>query len=201
MRSLTHGTLATERLAPSVRRTGERPRGSPLARHDRDVTGPGQVPRIAPSLARQPYRFTGTWTVPAPLPGVHDVLADLGRYPQWWPQVVAVARLGPDDARVLCRSVLPYTLDLVLHAVRREPDRLQVAIGGDLLGEAAWWLTAIEGGTRLDFEQRVTVGGWLAVVSPGLRPLLRWNHRRMMAGCLAGLRARACGGVEPHRAG
>ena len=34
------------------------------------------------------------------------------------------------------------------------------------------------------------VGGWLAAVSPVVRPVLRWNHGRMMGGCVEGLRSR-----------
>jgi carbon monoxide dehydrogenase subunit G len=139
---------------------------------------------------RRGYSFSGTWTVDAPLPHVQTVLVDLEHYPEWWPQVRAVASLGSNDARVLCRSALPYTLDLRLHAVRRDASRLEVAISGDLDGIAAWRLTDLGRRTRLDFMQEVTVGGWLALVSPVVRPLLHWNHARMMAGCVEGLRAR-----------
>lgn len=139
---------------------------------------------------RRRYAFSDTWIVDAPPARVQAVLVDLERYPEWWPQVVAVASLGADDARVLCRSVLPYVLDLELHAVRREPGRLEVRIRGDLEGTAAWRLTELASGTRLDFAQEVTVGGWLAAVSPVVRPLLRWNHARMMTGCVGGLRDR-----------
>lgn len=139
---------------------------------------------------RRGYAFSGTWTVDAPLPDVQGVLVDLEHYPEWWPQVRAVASLGADDARVLCRSTLPYTLDLRVRAVRREPSRLEVAITGDLDGRASWRLTDLGRRTRLDFVQEVTVGGWLALVSPVVRPVLRWNHARMMAGCMEGLRGR-----------
>ncbi|MBV9921222.1 MAG: SRPBCC family protein [Pseudonocardia sp.] len=130
----------------------------------------------------------------APAGPVRDVLVDLERYPEWWPQVVAVASLGPDDARVLCRSVLPYTLDLVLHAVRRDPSVLEVRIEGDLDGTARWELIELEGSTRLHFAQEVSVGGWLAAASVLGGPLLRWNHDRMMAGCRAGLKGRVIAG-------
>lgn len=139
---------------------------------------------------RRGFAFSGSWTVDAPLARVQGVLVDLERYPEWWPQVVAVASLGANDARVLCRSALPYTLDLVLHAVRREPALLEVRIRGDLEGMAAWRLADLGRRTRLDFSQEVTVGGWLAAVSPVVRPVLRWNHGRMMGGCVEGLRGR-----------
>ncbi|MGA8255130.1 MAG: SRPBCC family protein [Nocardioides sp.] len=136
------------------------------------------------------YEFTGSWSIAAPLAEVRDVIVDLEHYPRWWPQVVAVASLGPDDARVLCRSRLPYTLDLVLHAVSREAPVLEVAVAGDLAGMVRWTLTSVPDGTRLDFEQDVAVGGLLGVASRVARPVLRWNHDQMMAGCLSGLRRR-----------
>ena len=136
------------------------------------------------------YAFDGSWLVSAPPAAVHDVLVDLERYPDWWPQIVAVASLGPDDARVLCRSALPYTLDLVLHAVDRSPERLEVEVSGDLSGSVVFRLAAADDGTRIDLEQQVRVTGPLAVASYVLRPVLRWNHDRMMSGCVAGLRSR-----------
>jgi carbon monoxide dehydrogenase subunit G len=145
---------------------------------------------------RLPYSFTGTWTVDAPRSVVHDVLVDLEHYPEWWPQVQAVASLGADDALVVCRSSLPYSLELHLHAVRRDPGLLEVAISGDLDGTAAWHLTDRDGRTFMDFEQEVSVGGRLALLTPLVRPVLRWNHARMMAGCVTGLRRRVGGGAR-----
>lgn len=141
-------------------------------------------------MGRARYEFRETWTLPAGPEAVREVVVDLEHYPEWWPQVVAVARTGPDDARVLCRSALPYTLDLSLHAVSREGPVLEVAVGGDLEGTVRWRLTPVPGGTRMDLEQQVVVRGLLALVSPVARPLLRWNHDRMMRGCVAGLRRR-----------
>ncbi|HET9419699.1 MAG TPA: SRPBCC family protein [Nocardioides sp.] len=140
-----------------------------------------------PSVA---YEFRGTWSVAAPLDAVREAAVDLEHYPEWWPQIRAVVKLGPDDARVLCRSTLPYTLDLVLHAVSREGSVLEVEVSGDLDGSVRWELTPEDGGTRMDFEQQVVVRGALAVVSYVGRPLLQWNHHRMMLGCIAGLRER-----------
>ena len=140
------------------------------------------------------FSFRGTWTVPAELARVQPVLLDLERYPQWWPQVLAVAKVTDDDARVLCRSTLPYTLDLYLHAERREPTVLETRLSGDLDGTVRWRLAPVAGGTRLGLEQDVRVTGrLLGLASYAARPLLRWNHDRMMAGCLAGLRARLAG--------
>jgi hypothetical protein len=136
------------------------------------------------------YSFAASWVTAAPLADVTETVLDLERYPEWWPQVVAVAKLGPDTARVLCRSALPYTLDLVLDAVSREAPVLEVAVSGDLDGWVRWTLSPVEGGTRTDFAQEVSVSGALAALSYVARPLLRWNHHRMIRACERGLRGR-----------
>lgn len=139
------------------------------------------------------YRFRDEQVVEAPRAAVHATLLDLEHYPDWWPQVRAVLKIDDDNAVVLVRSALPYRLELHLRAVRRDPDRLEVAIGGALEGWSRYRLYD-EGPnrTRLLFEQEVQVrapmlrlGSWLA------RPLLLWNHARMMRGAEEGLR-RCC---------
>lgn len=135
------------------------------------------------------FEFTDSWGTRAPRERVHEVLLDLEHYVDWWPQVRAVAKLGEDDALVVCRSALPYDLELHLHAVSRAPDLLEVALDGPIRGFARWHLVRTrEGGTRLDFEQRVrTVGRALVWASYAARPVLAWNHTRMMRGAERGL--------------
>lgn len=133
------------------------------------------------------YRFEHRLAVPAPADRVRAVLLDLERYPRWWPQVRAVGSLGPETALVLCRSVLPYDLELVLEAVRREAAVLEVRIGGALDGFAQWRLEPRGSTTALAYEQEVDARGALAAASYPLRPLLRWNHAVMMRGFDRGL--------------
>ncbi len=138
-----------------------------------------------------PYSFRRSWTVPFPLGRVHELLVDLERYPEWWPQVRAVAKIGEDDALVVCRSVLPYSLNLALHAERRDPTHLETSLTGDLEGVVRWYLADLGPETRMDFEQDVHVTGRLLRMASGaVRPLMVWNHERMMKGCLAGLHDR-----------
>ena len=139
------------------------------------------------------YDFAHSTTVPVEPAAVHAVLVDLEFFGEWWPQVRAVASLGPDDALVVCRSVLPYDLELHLHAESRALDDLRVAIDGPIRGTARWRLEEVpekedDGGTRLVFEQRVrAVAPSFVVASYLLKPLLVWNHQRMMAGAERGL--------------
>jgi carbon monoxide dehydrogenase subunit G len=140
-------------------------------------------------VSERHFSFTDSWTVPAPPERVREVLIDLERYPEWWPQVRAVAKLDDDNARVLCRAALPYTLDLILTAVSRDLPTVRVDLDGPLAGWAAWTVTASEEGTRLDFEQEVdlvSVPAWLIAAT---RPLLVWNHHQMMRGAQRGLSA------------
>jgi hypothetical protein len=140
---------------------------------------------------RAAFAFSDRWVATAGPERVQEVLLDLEHYVDWWPQVRAVASLGPDDALVVCRSRLPYDLELHLHAESRGPDVLRVGIDGPIRGFAAWRLTPVEGGTRLDFEQRVEAVGrafrWASYVA---KPVLAANHAWMMRGAEQGLEAR-----------
>lgn len=148
------------------------------------------------------YEFEHTMTLATTPEQVHATLVDLEYFGTWWPQVRAVASLGPDDALVVCRSALPYDLELHLHAESRTPDLLRVRIDGPIEGTAQWRLGGVttahgERGTRLDFEQRVrAVAPSFVAASYLLKPLLRWNHQRMMRGAEDGL-AEKFGLVSP----
>lgn len=142
-------------------------------------------------MSARDYAFEHTTAVAAEVAEVHALLVDLENFGSWWPQVVAVASLGPEDALVVCRSRLPYDLELHLHAESRDPRLLRVAIDGPIAGTAQWRLTPVPGGTRLDFEQQVrAVGPAFVLASWLLKPLLRWNHEAMMRGAEDGLAAR-----------
>ena len=137
------------------------------------------------------FSFHSEWDMAADADDVRAVLVDLEHYPEWWPQVVAVAKIDDDNARVLCKSRLPYTLDLLLTATRRDARRLESRIEGDLVGTAVWQLDELDGSTHVDYTQDVVVTHRL------LRPVLRvlrgpmvWNHGRMMEGCRVGLERR-----------
>jgi len=140
---------------------------------------------------RVDFTFEHTWSVDAPVSRVAEVLVDLEHYPEWWPQVVAVAKIDDDHARVLCRSRLPYTLDLVLGARERGPSHLRVDIAGDLVGWSTFDLTPTEDGIRVGYRQQVGLANpWVGRLARLGGPVLRWNHAQMMAGCRAGLARR-----------
>lgn len=136
------------------------------------------------------FVFRHAWEVAAPVDRVYDVLVDVEHYPDWWPQVLAVAHIDDVSGRVVCRSLAPFELDLVLTSQVQDPDRgvLRVAVSGDLEGWCAFGLVETDAGSRLEFEQRVRVARrGLRTVSRWLGPVLRLNHAWMMRGCRIGL--------------
>ena len=137
------------------------------------------------------YRFSASYTVQAPRDRVHAALVDLENYCDWWTQVRGVAKIDDDTALVVCRSVLPYDLELVLTAVSRTVDLLEVQVEGPICGYARYQLVeAGPGVTSLRFEQEVRAESRLMVLASYVaRPLLVWNHHRMMRGSEQGLRA------------
>jgi hypothetical protein len=142
------------------------------------------------------FRFSRSFTLEAPRQRVHDVLVDLEFYSDWWPQVRGVGKLDDDRALVVCRSVLPYDLELELTARSRALDVLEVGIDGPIRGWARYHLDEVPtaagpGATSLRFEQEVRAEAWTMVLaSYVVRPLLVWNHHRMMRGAEQGLRAK-----------
>jgi len=123
---------------------------------------------------------------------VHGVLVDLELYGDWWAQVRAVGRLDADRALVVCRSALPYDLELVLTAVSTEIDLLEVTIDGPIRGWARYSLAEVSPSvTSLRFEQDVyAVSRLMGLASYVVKPLLVWNHHQMMDGAKHGLRAK-----------
>ena len=138
-----------------------------------------------------PYRFDSVWHLQAPRKRVYTTLADIEGYLRWWPQVREIGHIDADSARVKIRSMLPYTLDLVLtRAIQDEAGGiLRVNIEGDLQGWCAWELSGESAGTRAGFSQEVVVMAPLLGRAPSaLRPLLRANHALLMRAGESGLR-------------
>jgi hypothetical protein len=148
------------------------------------------------------FRFSSTFTLEARREQVHGVLVDLEHYCDWWHQVRGVGKLDEDHALVVCRSVLPYDLEMELTALSRSVDRLEVAIEGPIRGWARYHLEEPSPGlTSLRFEQEVyAVGRLMVFASYVARPLLVWNHHRMMRGAERGLRAKLESGGQPSAA-
>lgn len=82
------------------------------------------------------YRFDNLWRLRAPRERVFTTLVDVDGYARWWPQIREIHPIDADSGRVRIRSLLPYTLDLVLVRAVQDEARgiLQVNLDGDLRG-------------------------------------------------------------------
>ena len=129
------------------------------------------------------YRFDNMWHLRAPREGVYATLADVDGYARWWPQIREIQRIDADSGRVRIRSLLPYSLNLVLTRAIQDETRgiLRVDVDGDLRGWCAWQLTDEGTGTCARFSEEVEVTVALLRRAPFVtRPLLRGNHAHMM---------------------
>ncbi|ROP41139.1 SRPBCC family protein [Saccharothrix texasensis] len=142
------------------------------------------------------YRFRSVWSVESTPERAFEVLADLGSYPSWWPQVRAAHRVADEVAELRCRSVLPYDLVFQARHNAREPGvgLLRADLVGDLDGTASWRIFAEGAGSRLVYEQEVVVRKrLLRRLSVVARPLLLANHELMMRSGQRGLRTYLAG--------
>ncbi|MFJ7157766.1 SRPBCC family protein [Streptomyces sp. NPDC101118] len=146
------------------------------------------------------YRFRSVWELPAPPGRVFAVLAEPGRYPEWWPQVRRVAPGGAGTGTARFRSLLPYDLVVTASERRNDPGAgvLEVAMSGDLDGWARWTVRpGPGGGTRAVYEQEVVVRKPLMRrLAVPARPAFRANHALMMRAGRRGLTRFLAGGRD-----
>lgn len=152
------------------------------------------------------YRFVTVWRLRAPIDDVFRVIDDIDAWPEWWPSVRAVERLGepgPDGlgARVRTTFVgkLPYRLRFDLRVTRREqPTGLAGDATGELEGTGTWTLWEAEGWTGAEYVWAIrTTRPWMNLLAPlpFVDEIFRLNHHAVMRDGLGGIRRRL-GGVE-----
>ena len=148
--------------------------------------------------ASREYVFVDEWDVAAPRESVFAAIADARTYPQWWkPVYIEVDAEGEPalgkESRQHFKGRLPYHLHTRSRIVALEaPHVIEGEVDGDLRGHGRWTLTDTpEGGTHVRFDWRVHADRTLLrVLTPVLRPALRWNHAWAIA--------RAVEGLEPY---
>jgi quercetin dioxygenase-like cupin family protein/uncharacterized protein YndB with AHSA1/START domain len=148
--------------------------------------------RIA-ALLDDEYAFADEWDVRAAREDVFDALADGTTYPAWWKPVYIDVRHEGEYTLQHFKGRLPYHLHTRTRTTRSErPHRLQGETDGDLRGTGIWTLTEnADGSTHVRFDWRVHADRpLLKVLTPFLKPVLRWNHNWAIA--------RAMDGLEPY---
>lgn len=144
------------------------------------------------------YRFRTEWHVDADADRVYAALADVTEYPSWWPEVRATHELDAGIGEIRCRSMLPYDLTFVASREIEDPVArvLRAHLTGDLIGTSEWTIAPNGAGTLAVFDEDVRVGK-AAVRAAGrlARPILRYNHGRMMRSGERGLRRHLADGA------
>jgi quercetin dioxygenase-like cupin family protein len=143
-------------------------------------------------LANAEYAFVDEWEVGADPETVYDILADGTTYPAWWrPVYIAVEHQGEYTLQHF-KGRLPYHLHTRTRTVEAQrPHRIHGETDGDLRGTGIWTLTPTATGTHVRFDWRVHADRpLLKLLTPLMRPALRWNHNWAIA--------RAKEGLEPY---
>jgi uncharacterized protein YndB with AHSA1/START domain len=151
-----------------------------------------------PRLSSREYAFVDEWDVAAPRESVFAAIADARSYPTWWkPVYLEVESEGEPavgkESRQHFKGRLPYHLRTRSRITElRAPHRIGAEVEGDLRGTGLWTLTENEDATtHVRFDWRVHADRLLLrLLTPVLRPALRWNHAWAIA--------RAREGLEPY---
>lgn len=150
------------------------------------------------------YRFLTTFALRAPRDAVFDAVAHHELWAPRWPHVrtVTVTDEGRPNGlgrvvNMTFRAPLEYRMHLRLTTdVIEPPHRMGVVADGDLVGRGSWRLVEEEGVTHGSYLWQVDpTKTWMGVVSHLARPLLVWNHDRVMRSGIHALAAHL--GVEP----
>jgi hypothetical protein len=137
------------------------------------------------------YVFRSTWRIDADPDRVYATLADVATYPSWWPQVHAATQLDDVSGELRCRSMLPYDLVFVARREIEDAERriLRATLDGGLAGTSQWEIASDGAATLAVFDEDVVVRkALIRLVGPVARPILRYNHDRMMRAGERGLR-------------
>ena len=142
------------------------------------------------------YQLLTTWRLDAPLPQVWDAIHGVDHWPKWWRGLESVAELEKGDKdgigslrRFTWKGALPYRLRFELRITAIEPlNQIAGKAAGDLAGTGVWRFTRQQGCTVVRYEWSVnTTKWWMNALAPAARPLIVWNHDRVMAWGGAGL--------------
>jgi quercetin dioxygenase-like cupin family protein len=139
------------------------------------------------------YTFVDEWDVQADIETVFDILADGQTYPEWWKPVYIGVKHEGEYTLQHFKGRLPYHLHTrtkTIESVR--PYRLHGETDGDLRGTGIWTLAKnADGSTHVTFDWRVHADRrLLKLLTPILRPALKWNHNWAIQ--------RAMEGLEPY---
>jgi len=170
----------------------------------------GAVLSLEPALAltMPRFEFATLWRFEAPLDAVWDAVYHSENWPQWWRGLTSVVRLSPEGSDVVgsvqrftWKGALPYRLTFDILTTRVEHQSLIEGVAsGDLAGVGTWRLSWEEGVTVVRYDWKVSMArSWLKALAFAARPLVSWNHDKIMQWGERGLSERLKSGIRGTR--
>ena len=148
---------------------------------------------------RPRFEYVTEWHFDAPVEAVWEALADVERWPQWWPHVRAVRTLERGGLRghgtvhrIRWSSRLPYGFTIDVRTIDSlAPLRLHGRATGDMAGVGLWQLRREGPCTHLRYTWNLALHRrWMRLLAPLLAPVFRWNHEGVMRAGMRGLEKR-----------
>lgn len=135
------------------------------------------------------YRFVTTWCFDAPADHVWALMQDAETMPKWWSGVRRFEVIGQRRELQVGSRInaavggLLGELVFTLEVVEVQPGKLlRMKSTGDLDGEGIWKLDERDGATFTSYSWDVTTTGSLMnLFGLVFKPVLVWNHNRVMA--------------------
>lgn len=146
------------------------------------------------------FRFAGEWRIAADADRVYAALADVERYPQWWPGIAATRRINGSAGEIRLHDLFPVDIVFTAKQHTADPVRRMLVAGftGDLEGAGSWEVFGVRGGTRARYHEHLVVRAAIARRAGVLaRPLIHTSHAHLMRAGERGL-ARYLGVPEPR---
>lgn len=137
------------------------------------------------------FSLVTRWLIPAPVDRVWNCLVATENWPSWWEYVDLVEETEAGNSsgignvrRYLWRTCLPYDLAINLRVTGVRPyESVMVEVTGDLIGSGSCSIAyqKNEAATELTFIWSVSlVTPWMKLLASVARPLLVWNHEKVM---------------------
>ena len=134
------------------------------------------------------YAFESNWQVQAPLQEVVETLFDWKAWMKWWPGLEsakvnrASEKIVGSEISCVWRSAIGYRLKTTIEITDYRASKfLAFNSTGDLVGEGSWLFAAKPLLTEIIITWEViTTKSWMNVLSPFLKPLFAYNHRKLM---------------------
>lgn len=192
--ALPPGARAAHHVAAGADRdpAQQRLRAGLCAGHDRSLAACRGRPPEPRSLTQTGwmFRLVSTWSLPTTPERAWDVIADVERWPAWWPGIAAATVVRPPGrdglgqrTHLVVRSPLGYALRFGVEITSaRAPSSASARVVGDLVGEGSWSVVPTASGCTATIRWDVTPNRWpLSVLAAPLTAPLTWAHAWVMA--------------------